>query len=119
MGAEQGRMMKAGDKPGAMFLIWGAFALACLFTFAGKELSSASVFMALFYVVGAMAATNFVMSAPMPDEKPVRPKQKSHKVDRMLSSLSDEELEQLRQRLSDDGELVSLDEVMRRTDKQG
>ena len=104
-------MMKSGDKPQAMFLIWAAFALACLFTFAGKELSAASVFLGLFYVVGAMGATYFVMDAPVPEEAPA--KAKSHKVDRLLSSLSDEEMDQLRQRLSDDGELVSLDEVMR------
>jgi hypothetical protein len=103
--------MKAEDKPTAMFLIWAAFAFACLFTFAGRELSAASVFMALIYVVGAMGATHFVMDAPVAGETPA--KAKSHKVDRMLSSLSDEEMEQLRQRLSDDGEMVSLDDVMR------
>lgn len=103
--------MKSGDKPQAMFLIWAAFALACLFTFAGRDLRVESVFMAFFYVVGAMVATSFVMRAPIPEETPA--KAKSHRVDRMLSSLSDEELDQLRQRLSDDGELVSLDEVIR------
>jgi hypothetical protein len=108
--------MKSGDKPQAMFLIWAAFALACLFTFAGRDLSAASVFMGLFYVVGAMGATYFVMDAPVPDETSA--KTKSHKVDRMLSSLSDEEMDQLRQRLSDDGELVSLDEALRRKDRQ-
>jgi hypothetical protein len=109
--------MKSDDKQTAMFLIWAAFALACLFTFAGRELSAASVFMALFYVVGAMAATNFVMQAPVPEETPA--KTKTHKVDRVLSSLTDEEIEQLRQRLSaDDGEMVSLDDVMRGGKKQ-
>jgi hypothetical protein len=108
--------MKSGDKPQAMFLIWAAFVLACLFTFAGKDLSVASVFMALFYVVGAMGATYFVMDAPVSEEAPA--KTKSHKVDRMLSSLSDEEVDQLRQRLSDDGELVSLDEALRQRNQQ-
>jgi hypothetical protein len=103
--------MKAEDKSSAMFLIWAAFALACLFTFAGRELTAASVFMALIYMLGAVGATSFVMQSSVPEEKPA--KAKSHKVDRLLSSLSDDEMEQLRQRLSDDGELVSLDEVMR------
>ncbi len=104
--------MKSGDKPSAMFLIWAAFALACLFTFAGRELGVESVIMALIYVVGALVATGFVMQAPMSEEAPAA-KSKSRKVDRMLSSLSDEEMEQLRERLSEDGELVSLDDVMR------
>ncbi len=105
--------MKSEDKLKAIFFIWAAFVLACLFTFANKAtIEAGHVFIGLFFVVAALAATHTVMEAPLPAEAQPGGKSKTRKVDRMLSSLSDEELDQLRQRLSDDGELLSLDEVM-------
>jgi hypothetical protein len=105
--------MNSGDKLKAVFFIWGAFALACLFTFASQSsIEAGHVFLGLFFVIAALAATHTVMEAALPNETPT--KTKTRRIDRVLSSLSDEELEQLRQRLSnDDGELMSLDEVMR------
>ena len=107
--------MKSDDKLKAMFFIWGAFVMASLFTFSSRTLETGHVFIALFFVVAALAATHTVMEAPLPEEQQPT-KSKSRKVDRMLSNLNEEEMEQLRQRLSDDGELISLDEVMRRKD---
>jgi len=104
--------MKSEHKLTAIFLIWAAFVAACLFTFANARIEAGHVFIALFFVIAASVATRTVIEAPMPEEQ-VTVKSKSSKVDRMLSRLSDEEMEQLRQRLTDDGELVSLDEVMR------
>ena len=105
--------MNSGDKLKAVFFIWGAFALACLFTFASQQsIEAGHVFLGLFFVIAALAATHTVMEAPLPEET-TPAKAKPRRIDRVLSSLSDEELEQLRQRLSnDDGELMSLDEVM-------
>lgn len=105
-------MMKSEHKLTAIFLIWAAFVAACLFTFSNAEIGVGHVFMALFFVIAASVATHTVIEAPLPEEQ-TTVKSKSSKVDRMLSRLSDEEMEQLRQRISDDGELVSLDEVMR------
>jgi hypothetical protein len=106
--------MNSGDKLKAMFWVWVAFVAACMFTFGGDVSQAEDVFIALFFVLGALFATRLVMHTPLPEEVVTTRKAKTHKVDRMLSRLSDEEMEQLRQRLSaDDGELVSLDEVMR------
>ena len=104
--------MKSEHKLTAIFLIWTAFVLASIFTFANSTMEFGHVVVALFFVIAALAATHTVIEAPLPETQPTV-KSKSSKVDRMLSNLSDEEMEQLRQRLSDDGELVSLDEVMR------
>lgn len=106
--------MNSGDKLKATFWIWVAFVAACIFTFSNKPtIEVGHVFIALFFVIAALAATHTVMDARIPEAQQAA-KKKSHKVDRILSRLSDEEMEQLRQRLSqDDGELVSLDEVLR------
>lgn len=104
--------MKSEHKLTAIFLIWAAFVGACLFTFAGRSIGIEHVFMALFFAIAVTTTTRMIMEAPLPEEQ-ATVKSKSSKVDRMLSRLSDEEMEQLRQRISDDGELVSLDEVMR------
>ena len=107
--------MNSGDKLKATFIIWAAFVLACLFTFANKAtIDVGTVFIGLFFVIAALAATHTVMEAKLSAEPQETVKKKTRRVDRMLERLSDEEMEQLRQRLAqDDGELVSLDEVMR------
>lgn len=107
--------MNSGDKLKATFIIWAAFVLACLFTFANKAtIEAGTVFIAFFFMLAALVATHVVMDAKLAAEPQETVKKKTRRVDRMLERLSDEEMEQLRQRLAqDDGELVSLDEVMR------
>ena len=49
--------MNSGDKLKATFIIWAAFVLACLFTFANKTtIEVGHVFIGLFFVIAALAA---------------------------------------------------------------
>jgi hypothetical protein len=105
--------MNSGDKLKATFFIWGAFVLAILFTMAGHEPNGGSAFMALIYTIAALTATGFVMTSHETAAEPV--KAKRSKVDRLLSSLDDDELDALRDRLAQsDGESVSLEDVLRK-----
>ncbi len=105
-------MMNSGDKLKATFFIWVAFVLASMFTIAGHDLSGGAVFMALIYTIAALTATGFVMNSKDTAAEPV--KAKRSRVDRLLSSLDDDELDALRERLSQsDGEVVSLEDVLR------
>lgn len=105
--------MNSSDRLRAIFLIWAAFAAATIATVWGNSVDVITLFMALFYSMAALGGTYFVMYAP-PDERAAEGKMKRRNVDRLLTSLSDAELDELRARLSaDDGELVSLDQLMR------
>ncbi len=105
--------MDSGDRLKAIFFIWGAFAAAAIASFgSGSPLVPESIFIALFYVIGVLVATRFVTYAPQAREEAEKAKRRS--VDRLLASLSDDELDALRERLSSgDGELVSLEDVLR------
>ena len=106
-------MMNSGDKLKAMFFIWVAFVLASMFTIAGHELSGGAVLMATIYTAAALIATGFVMTSKDTAVEPV--KAKLTRVDRLLSSLDDDELDALRDRLGQsDGEVVSLEDVLRK-----
>lgn len=105
--------MNSGDKVRATFLIWISFALASMFTLAGHDLNVVALFIALIYTLAALLATHVVVDSKETEDQPA--KAKHSRIDRLLSSLSDDELDALRDRLSpDDGEFVSLDEVLRR-----
>jgi hypothetical protein len=106
--------MNSGDKLKATFFIWAAFVLASLFTIGGHDLNAVALFMGLIYTIAALSATYFVMDAKVVvAEEPV--KAKRSRVDRLLSSLDDDELDTLRDRLSQsDGEVVSLEDVLRK-----
>ena len=109
--------MKSIHKLIAMLFIWGAFTLASMAAVVDKQIDVGNVIIVLFFVVAALAATRFVTDAPLDDEDAVA-KVKQTRVDRVLESLNDDELNALRDRLADgDGEIVSLDEVMRRQRK--
>jgi len=109
--------MKSIHKLMAMFFIWGAFTLASMAVVVDKQIEAGNVIIVLFFVVAALAATRFVTDAPLDDEDTIV-KAKQTRVDRVLESLNDDELNALRERLADgDGEMVSLDEVLRRQRK--
>ena len=111
--------MNSDDRLKAIFLIWAAFALATIVTVWGRDLDAAPLFMTLFYAVAAASATHSVMQAPVAESGEYT-KTKRRNVERMLSSLSDDELDHLRERLStDDGEMVSLDALMRERRERG
>ncbi len=110
--------MNSGDRLKAIFWVWAAFAVATTVTFWGNEPSLTTLLLGLIYAMAAAGSTVAVMLAPMEGISPAHMaqagKMKHGKVDRLLTSLSDDELDHLRERLSvDDGELVSLDQLMR------
>lgn len=104
--------MHSNDKLKAVFVIWMAFAVAAAVTFWGNPPDLITLFMGLFYSMAALGATGFVMLSPAAGETAQKAKRRN--VERLLSSLNDDELNHLRERLStDDGEMVTLEEVMR------
>ncbi len=106
--------MHSGDRLKAIFIIWAAFAVATTVTFWGNSPDVITLFLGLIYGMAAAGSTVAVMLAPV-DGIPIQAsKMKRRNVDHLLNSLDDDELNQLRERLSvDDGEMVSLDELVR------
>lgn len=108
--------MSSGDRLKALLIVWVAFALAAMATVGGTPLQEENVVIAFFLVIAALVATRYITNAPGAEAEEVG-KAKSRRVDRVLASLNEDELDVLRQRLSEDGELVSLDEVLRKERK--
>jgi membrane protein implicated in regulation of membrane protease activity len=110
--------MNSGDRLKALFWVWAAFALAIVATVGSSPMQVETVVIAFFIVIAALVATRFITSAAGEHIQETS-KAKTRRVDRMLASLNDEELDVLRQRLSsDDGELVSLEDVLRKERRQ-
>lgn len=106
--------MVSSDRLKAIFFIWAAFAAATMFTFGGNTPDLILLFLGLFYSVAALGATMAVMFAPIDGTATRADKAKRGSVERLLSSLNEDELDHLRERLSiDDGEVVSLEHVLR------
>lgn len=108
--------MNSGDRLKALFWVWVAFALATIAIVGSSPLQEENVIIAFFVVIAALVATRFITSAASENIEETS-KAKTRRVDRMLASLNDEELDVLRHRLSSDdgdGEVVSLEEVLRK-----
>ncbi len=112
--------MNSGDRLKAIFFIWAAFAVATTVTFFGNSPDVITLFLGLIYGAAAAGSTVAVMLAPMEGISAAQmaqaSKQKRGNVERLLNSLNEDELDHLRERLSvddGDGEMVSLDHLMR------
>jgi hypothetical protein len=127
--------MKSGHRLTALIVIWIAFAVASSETFDNLSLnnssgSAAAVAMTLIYVVGVIVASLVVMKfggtdtdaaqrSSLSNQKPKR--SDMGLAERLIDSMSDEELEALRQRLmggsmtiGDDGELIPAERSSQR-----
>ena len=124
--------MKSRDKTQALIAMWIVIAILAGVTFTSLDFNSATswVFAIFAAVFGAMALGGTyivaIMTRTMPDdgdralERHARDRDKAKTsdlalVDRMVESLSDEELAALRRRLlasDDDGEVISLEDVL-------
>jgi len=104
--------MNSADKRKTMFFIWGAFVFAALFTFSNETaITGYDVLMALLYVIAVLITSRFILYAPSADAEPTKVKHEDLR--HLLNSLTDQEVSALRDRLSDDGEVDTSEEVRR------
>lgn len=133
--------MKSSDRTSALAIIWGAFAVASIFTLGGDPLNPFSLALGTLYVGAAVLATLFVTRSKAEFSREelthliqqinAGEKQKrdsaSSRIDRLIAEMDEGELEALRRRLNDelpyetasDGEIASLEELVRRRGGRG
>ena len=123
--------MRSHHRLAALIFVWLVFAVLASFIVTGPMMDSSLMILGSVYAVTALAATLLIARIPSVEDVPARPvqtSQGSHKakrgeaqlVDRLIDTLSDDELARLRERLlvepeaADDGEVVSLEELIER-----
>jgi hypothetical protein len=98
----------------AVMMIWVAFGAASIFTFAGDSTNSNDIVLAVIFALAAVIGTGMVMyGSPDRESKAARSRKlkndEGELLDRLVESMSEEELEALRNRLTlkigEDGEL--------------
>ena len=123
--------MRSHHRLAALIFVWLVFAVLAFFIVSGIETSSADLILGSVYALTALAATTLIARIPSVEDSTARfmqTGQRAHKakrgesqlVDRLIDTLSDDELARLRERLMfdpeavDDGEMVSLEELIER-----
>lgn len=101
----------------AVMAIWVAFGAASVFTFAGDTTTSNDIVLAVIFAMAAVIGTGMVIYGSPDQESKAAAESRKRKndegalLDRLVESMSEEELESLRNRLTlkvgEDGELMT------------
>ena len=105
---------------GATFFIWVAFTIVSVAAIVNSAVIGGLLFLIMILLTGgAVTATQSVWKGVETDKQSEAEKSKRQgKLDRVMARLSDQDIEELRTRLlaDNDGEAVSLDELLHRRD---
>lgn len=117
----EGIMNNTEARVGATFFIWVAFTVVSVAAIVNSSDIGGLLFLIMILLTGgAVTATQSVWKGLQNDNLSEAEKSKRQgKLDRVMARLSDQDIEELRARLLEDGdgESVSLDELMHRRDR--